>query len=88
MRAGLLLLVLGVMGLYREQVGEYDWSMTNLGHIQSVHHINTNEGPRTLVASARGLLALLRPDGVFMWRKVAFNIDRPFLIAHRMDRKC
>lgn len=86
MRAGLFLLVWGVMGLYREQVGEYDWSMTNLGHIESVHHLHTSEGPRTLVSSSRGILALLRPDGVFSWRKVAFNIDKPFLLAQKLDR--
>lgn len=75
----LVTLLWNAFGIYREQVGKYDWNLTHLGRIQHVSLLPTNDGPRFLVGSSRGVLALLKPTGLFEWRKIPHGLDHQTL---------
>mmetsp|Transcript_13200 Transcript_13200/g.24714 ORF Transcript_13200/g.24714 Transcript_13200/m.24714 type:complete len:867 (+) Transcript_13200:1078-3678(+) len=75
MKAWTLLLPALVVAIYKDQAGKYDWSVYNIGKVDYLAAVSTDN---YFVTSERGVLAQLRSSGHLAWRRLPFGLDLTF----------
>ena len=68
----LFLCVLGVLGKYRDQVGENEWTLAHIGRVKDMHPA---EQGKFFVVTDRGFLASINARGQVGWRKLVHALD-------------
>lgn len=66
------LLIASTLGLYMDQIGQNEWTLSNIGKITSVE---LTQNRKIAVSTDRGFLAVLRQNGTIEWRKLLHSLD-------------